>query len=137
MSEQTKEAALDPDTAAPAITNDGAAQNNHAASSTAIQSDHGNGTIKGNISNGAVPAQSGQESSESNLKAQKEDPTSYGEDSKGNYSKRQNKSKYDPNAEPVPEDAATRAQKIRNLVCFSNGIIVIQIANLEPWFWSG
>jgi hypothetical protein len=134
MSEQTEEPAPGPDTIATAGTNDAVAQKDETASSTAKKLEHGNGTAEGNASNGAKQAQSGEETSESALNVQKEEVTSYRGDSKRNFSdqrdrprndyhKRQNKSKYDPNAEPVPEDAAARAQSIRNLVCCSEGVI--------------
>jgi hypothetical protein len=123
MSGQTKEAVPDPDTSATAVTNDAAAQRDEAKSPTATELARGNGTAEGKQSNGAKPAESSQEPSESVLKVQREEASSYRGDSKDNYLKRQSKSKYDPNAEPVPDDAATRAQKIRNLVCFSNGAI--------------
>jgi hypothetical protein len=123
MSDQTKEAAPDPDSSTTAITNDAAAQRDEAKSPTTTELAHGNVMTEEKQSNGAKPAESGQEPSETLLKIQREEATSYRGDSKGNYPKRQSKSKYDPNAEPVPDDAATRAQKIRNLVCISNGAI--------------
>lgn len=123
MSDHAKEAAPDPDTSTTAVTNDVATQKDEATSSTATELGHGNGTADGKESNGAKPAESSQEPSESSLKVQKEEATSYRDDPKDNYPKRQSKSKYDPNAEPVPEDSATRAQKIRNLVCFSKDVI--------------
>lgn len=134
MSDHTKEAAPDPDTSAAVVTDDVAAQKDENTSSTATKLEHENGTAEGNASNGAKPAASGQATIESALKVEKEDTTRYRGDSKGNfgdqkdrtrnnYPKRQNKSKYDPNAEPVPEDAAARAQSIRNLVCCSESII--------------
>ena len=79
------------------------------------------------VSNGAEHAESGQEPSESAPKEQKEEATIYRSESKrelggqrdgkrNHYQKRENKSKYDPNAERVPEDPAERAQLIRNIV---------------------
>jgi hypothetical protein len=134
MSAQTEEAAPGPDTIATAGTNDTGAQKDETALSTATELEHGNGTAEGNASNGAKKAESSQDKSESALNVQKEEATKYRGDSKRNFSnrgdrsgnqypKRENKSKYDPNAEPVPDDAAARAQKIRNLVCHSEGVI--------------
>jgi hypothetical protein len=134
MSDQTEEAAQGPDTIATAGTNDNVAQKDETASPTATKLEHGNGTAERNASNGAKQTESGQETSEKALNTQKEEATKYRGDSKrsfsdqrdktrNDYSKRQNKSKYDPNAEPIPEDAAARAQSIRNLVCCSESAI--------------
>jgi len=134
MSEQTEESAPGPDNIATAGANDAVAQKDETVSSTAKKLEHGNGAAEGKASNGAKQAESGQETSESALTVQKEEATRYRSDSKRNFSdqrdrprndyqKRQNKSKYDPNAEPVPEDAVARAQSIRNLVCCSEGVI--------------
>lgn len=134
MSDQIEEAAPGPDTIATAGTNDAVTQKDETASPTATKLEHGNGAAGGNASNGAKQAESGPEKSESAPNVQKEEATRYRGDSKLNFSnqrdrprndypKRQNKSKYDPNAEPVPEDALARAQSIRNLVCCSGGVI--------------
>ena len=119
MSDQTKEAAPDPDPAAATATNDAAPQKDEATSATATKLENGSGRMEENVSNGAKVAVSGQDLVENAVSVQKEEASSYRGDSRSSYPKRQNKSKYDPNAEPVPDDAETRAQKIRNLVCWS------------------
>jgi hypothetical protein len=142
MSDQTKEAAPDPDTTAAAVTSDTAAKEAE-PTSTAVKSNHGNGVAEENVSNGAEPAESGQEPSGSTFQVQKEEAASYQIDSKrefsdqrdrtrSHYQKRENKSKYDPNAEPVPEDPAERAQLIRNIVRLPlRRMLNIPFANME------
>lgn len=133
MSDQTEESAPGRDAIATAGTNDAAAQKDETSLSTATKLEHGNGTAEGNASNGAKQAESGQETSESAVNVQKEEAIRYRGDSKRNFSdqrdrtgnhypKRENKSKYDPNAEPVPENPAERAQLIRNIVGYSDGV---------------
>ncbi len=127
MSDHAKEAAPDPDTSVTAVTNDVATQKIEAGSPTATKTEHGNGTVEEKVGNDATAAESGQEPIESVLHVKKEEATRYRGDSKRNfgdqrdrsgnqYQKRENKSKYDPNAEHVPEDPAERAQLIRNIV---------------------
>jgi hypothetical protein len=134
MSDHTEEAAPGSDTIATAGTNDAVAQKDETASPAATKLEHGNGAAEENASKGAKQAGSSQEKIGSALNVQKEEAARYRGDSKRNFSdrrdrprndypKRQNRSKYDPNAEPVPEDAAARAQSIRNLVCWSGGVI--------------
>lgn len=132
MSDHAKKAAVDPDSSA-TLPNDAAIDKNATTSPTTTNLEDGDHTAKTNASNGAKPGESGQEASEGSSKVENEDENNSRGDSKRNsniqkdrirshYSKRQNKSKFDPNSKPASDDAAARATSIRNQVCYPKGM---------------
>jgi hypothetical protein len=133
MSEQAKEVAPDPDSSATAVTNEIAVNKIDPNLSLTTTLEKTNGTAENDAGNGGDPAESGQDTSESGLEVGNGDDTKSTGDSKeplngqkdgkrNQYSKRENKSKYDPSTLPVPDDGAARAQLIRNQVCYFKAI---------------
>jgi hypothetical protein len=133
MAELAKEVPSAPDSSATAVANDVVVDKDKSTPSVTTKFEKANGTTDGDGSNGAKPAESGQATSESGVKLRNGDDTKSLDDSKGTlsgqtdrtinqYSKRENKSKFDPSSKTVPEDAAARAQLIRNQVCCSEAI---------------